>query len=356
MLSSANYIEKEEYIQTLPAVKSSRLSWVDHARGIAIMLVVYRHSAVGIRRAGMGVSDFMYNVQEIFYNFRMPVFFVLSGIFIANSLKKKSARSVLWDRIATILYPYLLWGTIMILLQIAFTQFANSKRQWSDLLYIIIQPRKVDHLWYLLALFNTGALYLVLRKCVPLTMIHGVVALILHFASVSALFKDNSFLGDLSYYYCYFFAGTLVSEVALDKEKREAFLKPQHLKWLLPAFILGQWFWFTHRQDDKTFLFLFLVINLVACYFVYVISFKISHSSQHDWLAYLGKRSLYIYILHVFITSSMRNFVVRLDNSVNTGLLLVICWICGLVIPLLIYNLLKGFGFDLLFSLKQKKA
>jgi len=65
-----------------------RIAWSDHARGIAIMLVVYRHVTIGMQRAGIPVSTLMYNGQEVFYNFRMAVFFILSGLFVANSLKR----------------------------------------------------------------------------------------------------------------------------------------------------------------------------------------------------------------------------------------------------------------------------
>src|SRR5260370_3014244 len=81
--------------------KTSRISWVDHARGIAIMLVVYRHVVIGLRRSGVAISDTMYNVQEVFYNFRMPVFFILSGIFVAGSLRKRSRTEVFNDTWAT---------------------------------------------------------------------------------------------------------------------------------------------------------------------------------------------------------------------------------------------------------------
>ena len=113
-----------------------------------------------MRRSGIFVSDLMYSSQEVFYNFRMPIFFILSGVFIANSLQKKSYPAVLKDRTFTILYPYLVWAVILVSLEMLFSNVTNSKREWVDFTYIIIQPRAIDHLWYLFALFNTTLLYL----------------------------------------------------------------------------------------------------------------------------------------------------------------------------------------------------
>ena len=77
-------------------VNNSRLPWVDYARGIAIMLVLYRHIYEGISRAGLSGQKFAYleHANIIFYSFRMPLFFILSGVFIGKSLKKRSAAQV----------------------------------------------------------------------------------------------------------------------------------------------------------------------------------------------------------------------------------------------------------------------
>ncbi len=146
MILRTKEIYRESVTSARTAARTPRIPWVDHARGIAIMLVVYRHVVIGLRRSGIAVSDLMYNVQEVFYNFRMPVFFVLSGLFVAGSLVKRSRAEVLKDRASTILYPYLVWAVILISLETAFSSFTNSIRDWHDFVDIIVQPRDIDHL------------------------------------------------------------------------------------------------------------------------------------------------------------------------------------------------------------------
>lgn len=363
MLIQLKYILKQP-VRTPVTVSSTRLQWVDHARGLAIILVVYRHVIVGMKRAGLPVSDLMYNLQEIVYNFRMPVFFILSGIFITSSLRKKDGLTVGKDRAATILYPYLVWGAITILLQILFSDFANAKREWTDLFNLFLDPRGIDHLWYLLALFNTNILYLILHKLVRNTWIHGLIAVVLYYMSRMTFMEGNSFVADMFYFYIYLFIGTLISSVLLDKEKRERVLRFSNLVWLLPVVLLGQWFWFSFwdngydqfKKDERVYLFIFLIINLLACYFMYVIAYKISSYRASNWLAYLGKHSLYIYILHVFVASGIRNVILRVTPGMNVWLIALICWAGALLIPVILFRLLKPFGFEKMFSLKRTTA
>lgn len=361
MFIQLKYTLSKQPASTAASVSATRLQWVDHARGLAIILVVYRHVIVGMKRSGLPVSELMYDLQELVYNFRMPVFFILSGIFITGSLKKKNSLSVGKDRVATILYPYVVWGTATILLQLLFSDFANAKREWTDLFNLFLDPRGVDHLWYLLALFNTNILYLILHKLIRNPWIHGLLAMIMYYVSRMTLMDGNSFVADMFYFYIYLFIGTVVSPWLLDKEKREKLLKFSNLLWLLPLVLAGQWFWFSFwndgyeqfKKDERVYLFLFLVINLLACYFMYVISYGISSYKSFNWLAYLGKHSLYIYILHVFVASGIRNVILRVSPDLNVWLVAFICWSGALVIPVILFQLLKPFGFEKLFSLKR---
>jgi fucose 4-O-acetylase-like acetyltransferase len=353
MILHSKKIYRESVTGARAAVQASRIPWVDHARGIAIILVVYRHVVIGLRRSGVAVSDLMFNVQEVFYNFRMPVFFVLSGLFVAGSLRKRSVTNVLKDRASTILYPYLVWALILITLETIFSTFTNSKRDWHDFVDIILEPRAIDHLWYLFALFNTSLLYLLLRKVIRNSWVHGMLAFVLHALTFMPFLQGNSLVSDPFFFYPYFFIGAMLSPLLLDREKSSALLSSRHLIWVFPLFLLGQWFWFLHKDDPGNFFALFFVISLVACYFVYIIA-RLIAGNGHDWLSWLGKYSLYIYILHVPIAAVLRVLLAHTRLPLNAWILLLVCWTGGLLVPIALYTGLKRFGFGKLFSLKNK--
>jgi Predicted membrane protein len=337
--------------------KQGRLQWVDYARGLAIMLVVYRHVVIGVTRTGLDITPAMFNIQEVFFNFRMPVFFVLSGIFLAGSLARKSIGTVLKDRTTTLLYTYLLWGGITIILFIYFSRYTNTVRHWSDLTDLVVKPREVGHLWYLLALFNTSALYLLMKKLKLPHLAHIILAALMYWFARVPFVEQVSAISDLCYYYLYFLTGTYVSSVILDAEKGPAVLSSKKLLWLVPLFIAGQTFWYLNREErGDLFSVSFLIINMVACYFMYVISNLLSGYKSNYWIAYLGKYSLYIYILHVYVASVTRSLMLHFAPGINIWVLVITCWVAGMIVPVFLYNLLKGVGVEKLFSLKTKSV
>ena len=65
----------------------ARVSWVDYAKGICIVLVVLMHSTLGVENAAGGLSwlhDFIGWAKP----FRMPDFFLISGLFLASRKKR----------------------------------------------------------------------------------------------------------------------------------------------------------------------------------------------------------------------------------------------------------------------------
>ncbi len=340
------------------AVAGKRIAWSDLARGIAIMLVVYRHVTVGMLRSGIPVSTLMYNGQEVFYNFRMVLFFILSGLFVANSLKKKSAGQVFRNRVATILYPYLVWALILMSMEVIFSRYTNSKRHWLELFKIFYQPRDVDHLWYLYALFSCSALYFLFRLVTKNVWINAFLAVAVHvinFYFIDVL-HDYSLISDTFDYYTYFFVGTCLRDLLLDKERSAKVLNIRNLLWLMPLCLAGQYFWFVHKADRNTFYVVFFLINLVACYVVFILMNRLAASRNTSWLSYIGKYSLYIYILHVPISAMFRVIYLHSGVVLNSWVLLGLLWTIGLVAPILLVNIGRPYGIEWLFSLKPKKA
>src|SRR5256885_17248285 len=89
----------------LAILNKKRLAWVDYLRGIAIILVVYRHALAGIRRSGINVPNYIENANLIFYSFRIPLFFMLSGLFISFSLQRKGLKKLILSKFELLIYP-----------------------------------------------------------------------------------------------------------------------------------------------------------------------------------------------------------------------------------------------------------
>src|SRR5437016_14585699 len=61
---------------------AGRIDWVDYAKGICIVMVVMMHSVLGVEAAA-GETGFMHVLVMFAKPFRMPDFFLISGLFLS---------------------------------------------------------------------------------------------------------------------------------------------------------------------------------------------------------------------------------------------------------------------------------
>ncbi|WP_202793322.1 acyltransferase family protein, partial [Escherichia coli] len=95
---------------------ANRNEWVDYAKGFGIVLVVYEHISRGLYNSGI-ISDtkWFHFIDSLIYSFHMPLFFFLSGLFLMKSLQVRGLPYFIFNKIDTILYPYLIWSVSLFL-------------------------------------------------------------------------------------------------------------------------------------------------------------------------------------------------------------------------------------------------
>jgi len=87
-----------------------RIDWVDCAKGLCIIMVVMMHSTLGVEEAA-GKEGFMHALVAFAKPFRMPDFFLISGLFVANVIDR-DWRTYLDRKVLHFVYFYALWVTI----------------------------------------------------------------------------------------------------------------------------------------------------------------------------------------------------------------------------------------------------
>jgi uncharacterized membrane protein YcfT len=87
-----------------------RVDWVDYAKGFCIIFVVMMHSTLGVEAAA-GEKGWMHAVVAFALPFRMPDFFMISGLFLANVIDR-DWRTYLDRKVVHFAYFYVLWMTI----------------------------------------------------------------------------------------------------------------------------------------------------------------------------------------------------------------------------------------------------
>ncbi|CAL4869857.1 hypothetical protein MMA231_04149 (plasmid) [Asticcacaulis sp. MM231] len=134
--------------------KPQRVTWVDLARGVGILLVVIGHAAGGIIDSPLGAqaSGIRYVFLTI-YTFHMPLFFILSGLFIAERLKADPKKFVT-NTFTKIARAYFTWAIIQFTVIYMMGSLLNHPATGGylqNLVAIIWAP--VSQFWFLYALF-----------------------------------------------------------------------------------------------------------------------------------------------------------------------------------------------------------
>lgn len=326
----------------LSVLQKSRMPWVDYLRGIAIILVVYRHALIGIERSGIIVPDYLVRANMIFYSFRMPLFFIVSGLFINGSLLKKKASQLIQIKFENLIYPYLVWATIQITLQVVLKPYVNSDRGLQDYAYILYQPRALDQFWYLPALFNTTVLYILIKtKFRPAPWVQIGFGLLVYF--LAPLLGKISMLSDWMEFYLFFALGDILSS-AFFTDKVQRFLKnPVPLICMIPVFAGLQLFYLTQEEvfyhDVPAGQAEFLIIALTGCLTMFMLAFQLQRFNMMRFLRVLGFHSLFIYVMHVLVIAFIRVVFTKFLGIHEPAVLLVLCIASGVTIPVMAYNL-----------------
>lgn len=331
----------------LPLLQKSRWPWVDYLKGIAIVLVVYRHVLIGIQRSvaaaqaqGANIPDvpaWLEKANMIFFSFRMPLFFILSGIFISGSLAKRTLRQVIAIKFENLLYPYFVWVFLQVTLQILIGANTNSNRTLIDYTYILYQPRALDQFWYLPALFNTSVIYLLVKtRLRPPVWGQFLIGLTVYF--LSPFLHSISMLSDWMEFYLFFALGDAIAPFFF-KESTQRFLKnPYTLLLITPVFFLTQvWYLAHYTEPGKAD---FLVIALIGCLSMFILAFRMQSWNVLAFLRIVGYHSLYIYVTHVFVAGLVRLSFTKFLGVHNPFILLLSGIFFGITIPIIFYNLL----------------
>src|SRR5262245_61661943 len=153
---------------------TSRVGWVDYAKGICIVMVVMMHSALGVESAA-GQTGFMHVVVMFAKPFRMPDFFLISGLFLGLVIDR-DWRTYLDRKVVHFAYFYVLWVTI----QFGFKAPAFAAEQgWAhvgfEYLLSFIEPFGTLWFIYLLPIFFV---VIKLTRNAPAILVWGAAALL----------------------------------------------------------------------------------------------------------------------------------------------------------------------------------
>ena len=311
-----------------------RDAWVDYAKAIGIILVVYGHVARGIFNAGIPLDVPLYRlVDSVVYSFHMPLFFFLSGLFFFHSLHRRGAIALVANKIDTILYPYILWSLIQGLVEVWLSPYTNSKVGLIEVLDFW-NPRA--QFWFLYALFLViMTAILVFRRDNPV-LIRAVL-----FISAIAYCLQDGIPSVLHSHYVMknfvFFALGIWFYTVKDR------LTTYPGRWAAAGgigFVVAQILFHAGLGltfEDKGIS--SLAVAVVSILAVASLCLWLARTPVH-WVLTLGAASMAIYLMHVLVGSGMRILLSRFLGIQDAVIHLLSGCLAGILLPLLIYLLL----------------
>src|SRR5262249_26962897 len=178
---------------------SDRVDWVDYANGICMVMVVMMHSVLGVEAAA-GQTGFMHALVAFAKPFRMPDFFLFSGLFLSVVIDR-DWRTYLDRKAVHFAYFYVLWVTI----QFAFKApgFA-AESSWAHAGYLYLESfiEPFGTLWFIYLLPIFFVVTKLTRRITPFAIFP--VAALLESAHIAT---GWTVIDEFCARYVYFFAG-----------------------------------------------------------------------------------------------------------------------------------------------------
>ncbi len=323
----------------------SRLDWVDMAKGLSIFLVVTMYCASSIGEE-TGQSGFLHWTIAFAMPFRMPEFFLLSGLFLSQVIDRPW-RAFADRRVVHYFYFYALWALIHIIFKVGLVA-GNPVGAAGYLAWAIIEPYGVLWFIYMLAVFGLVSKLLHDIRA-PHWVVLGVAA-ILQMANI----KTGSYLVDQSAaYYIYFYAGYVFAPQLFRLADWSVNHVARALAVLTIWAVINAVMVFSpgFRMDPVHIEMgwgarpgLHLILALAGSAAICVIASLLNRLPWMSWLRWMGTKSLAIYVAFVLPMGIAREILVRLGiNEPNlTGALMMVAAIVG---PLVLWWITGKTGF-----------
>lgn len=358
---------KDLFFNAQNTLGNSRYAWIDYAKGICIILVTFRHVQEGLHPANTPYPYFGLKFADVFFfSFRMPLFFIVSGIFLAGALAKKGANEYISSRFKTIFYPLLVWGVIQVTLQLIFKGYVNADRVPFDYVNLLIKPRAIEQFWYLHTLFLVGTFYAIMSVFAKFKIIHQVLLGIFLYSLTGFLRYfyyqevEHWFILDVFFYYVFFAVGDLFGKFILNPNNFKVLSSAKTFWLFLPVFlILELYFTYLNISNDWDYYvqnrlpLFFLPVGLVGGAFLIHCSFLLQKSDKLKFIRVVGYHSLYIYVIHLAVTAGTRIFFREVLHYDNFVVLLILSTVLGIVVPIMVFNITDRMGMWWLFTLKN---
>lgn len=321
------------------AHKNQRIDWIDYAKGICIIAVVSMHTTLSIEQSYQARGWMSYFV-DFAQPFRMPDFFLIAGMLIARVIDRPWLR-YLDTKVLHFVYFYTLWTTIKFIGMHGPGLLGPQRYQLTaDYLMSFVQPQGPLWFIYILPLFFIAAR---LVRTMPVWVVLFA-AIILKLADIHSGWKliDRFGVYFIFFYSGHAFAPQLFRIVAWSRS---------HLQ--LTLLFLAVWF-AANTMLVKLGLTFLPAVHLMTGYAgavaLFFVAALLAQAPWMQWLGYLGKHSLVIYLGFVVPVELISRFITRTLPAANIGTVSMMSVIVSILSALMLYWMTRNTPLGFLFQ------
>ena len=332
------YGSPDQFPMTASAPPRGRVDWVDYAKGFCIVMVVMMHSTLGVE-AEAGREGFMHYVVAFATPFRMPDFFMISGLFLARVVDR-DWRTFLDRKVVHFAYFYLLWTAIQFAVKAP--HFAGEVG-WSGVLGLyaesFIEPLGILWFIYLLPVF-----FIVTKatRGVPPAAI-WLIGAALEIAHVSTGWTViDEFAARFVYFYTGYLFATRIFWLAALVQARPALAGLGLAGW---ALLDGLAVFGGYSQLP----FVSLGLGLIGAGAVVSFSALLAKIALCDPLRFCGRNSIVIYLAFFLPMSATRALLLKTGVIGDIGVVSLVVTAAGVLGALAIWWATRGNRLDFLF-------
>lgn len=329
---------------TPPTPNSTRVDWVDIAKGICIILVVMLHATLGVEKA-MGETSTFSSIIAWAAPFRMPDFFLISGLFLARRIDRPW-RSYLDTKVMHFVYFYVLWVNIQLGLK---AHHLIGDLGWVGFAKLYLQSYIIpfSSLWFIYIL----AIYFVITK----VLLHvPKLAVFAAAAAAHAVMPETGIfaLDQVSDRFVFFYAGYAAAPLIFRYAERVA-----HLPTLLIGFVLGAWgMWnaWAVSSGISNLQGVDLLVSFIGIAAVIAFAVALVDTVLGKILRYCGSQSISIYLAFAVFMAAARQILLKLDAKFDLGLgvdlISLAALMAGVIAPLILAWMVKSTPLAFLFT------
>ena len=311
--------------------RQSRIDWVDYGKGVCIILVVMMHSTLGVEKA-MAEMSWLSAFIEWARPFRMPDFFLISGLFLASRIDRPW-RSYLDSKVLHFAYFYVLWMTIQFALKAkGFVGEMGLEGTMMHYLQGFVEPWGTLWFIYMLAVF-----FIVTKAARGLPVLTiWLAAAVLEMAKIhTGWMLVDEFASRFVYFYSGFVLAPYVFSLAA---------KVSGMAW--PSVIAGLFIWgvgngwlvFNGYGDLPG---VSLAMGFVGAAAVVTFATLLARGQLFSAVRYCGENSIVIYLAFFLFMAASRIVLLKLGIITDGGTIALLVTAAGVIGPVVMHWIVK---------------